>query len=603
MKLYTRMLLAQLPALAVILGLVVWGGRTVDRLGAESDRILAQNYRSVLAAERMKESIERLDSAALFRLIGSPERAAEVVAEHRDLFDRELRVQASNVTEPGEAELVEALRRAWSGYEAAYRTLEAAPPERARETYFAEVLPAFQAVKEDAQAILTLNQEAMERKSEEAAASAAAARRAWLAGAILGLLSATLLGALLSHRVTVPLRVLARTAERVGGGQLDVHLPRCGVTELDTLAATFDTMAARLAEYRRAGEGELARARESAQAAIESLVDPVIVLTAEGAVRATNGAARRLFGASPEVRRGDDGTDVAAVFGRALDAVLAGGRPLLPVDFRSVVLVDTPEGERALLPHATPIRDGTGAIVGVTLLLQDVTRLRRLDELKGDLVQTVAHELRTPLTSLGIALHLALDERVSGPVAGRLLEFLVTAREDVHRLRALVDDLLDLSRIQEGRMTLRLEPVSPALLLADAAEALRSAAEQAGVELRVDVPPEVGPASVDRARLHVAVTNLVANAVRHSLRGGRVDLRASASGGGLRIEVDDQGPGVPLAERDRIFGAFARGTESEGPGAGLGLYIAREVLRAHGGRIGVTDAPGGGARFWIELPS
>ncbi|MDP2313061.1 MAG: ATP-binding protein [Pseudomonadota bacterium] len=607
MRLYTRVLLAQLPALLVILALVVWGGQTVDRLGAESQRILAQNYRSVLAAERMKESIERLDSAALFRLVGSAERAAGLVTEHEAAFETELRIQASNITEPGEAESVERLRVAWIRYQSAYDALLAAPPADAPTVYFSQVLPAFQAVKDGAQEVLAVNQDAMRRKSDEAAASAVAARRQWLAGALVGLGSAMLLGAVLSHRVTVPLGVLAKTAERVGDGQLDVHLPSAGIAELDALASTFDTMATRLREYRRAGEGELARARESAQAAIESLVDPVVVLTPEGEIRATNGAARRVLGIASGQRLLDDDGGVGTVLQRLLSAVVSTRAPVIPADFTAVVLVETAEGERALLPHATPIQDAaTGTVVGVTVLLQDVTRLRRLDELKGDLVQTAAHELRTPLTSLRMALHLALDERVSGPVGEKQQAFLTSAQEDVQRLRALVEDLLDLSRIQEGRMVLHRESVPAGAVLEGVAGAVRAAADAAGVEVEVEVEVEAAsaarPVSVDKARLHLALTNLAANAVRHSPRGAKVRLRAVAAEGVTRFEVDDAGAGVPAAERERIFGAFMRGADAGGPGAGLGLYIAREVVRAHGGRIGVTDAPSGGARFWVELP-
>jgi NtrC-family two-component system sensor histidine kinase KinB len=604
-KLHYRILLAQLPALVVILILLLWGGRTVERLGAESQRILAQNYRSVLAAERMKESLERIDSAALFRVVGSPERADALIAEHEPTFEAELVVQEANVTEPGEAELTAALRRAWDEFQAVHKAFGAAPPEEARAIYFDRLLPAFEDVKDGADRVLVLNQDAMVRKSDEAAASALAARRTWLVWALAGLTGAAALGGLLSHRLTVPLRALSKSAERVGEGKLDIHLPHTQVQELDALAEAFNTMAGRLRLYRKASDSELARARESAQAAIESLADPVLVLTLRGELRASNGAARRLLAIDTRTRRLDGlEPELHAAVEHARLAVVAQGRPVIPADFSGVVVIDTAEGERALLPHATPINDAvTGELVGVTVLLQDVSRLRRLDELKGNLIQTVAHELRTPLTSLGMALHLALDERVSGPLGGKLGEFLVAAREDVQRLRALVEDLLDLSRIQEGRVVLHRELVSPAALLTEVRDAVRATADAAGVELAVRVSPELSPVSVDPPRMLVALTNLATNAVRHAPAGTTVWLRAVRGPDGARFEVDDAGPGVPLGERDRIFDPFVRGAAEAGAGAGLGLYIAREVALAHGGRLGVTDADGGGARFWIEVPS
>lgn len=443
MRLQSRILLAQLPALLVLAALLVFGGVTVQRLGDQGRRVLADNYRSVLAAERMKEALERIDSAALFRLTGEPELADALVAEHLPVFEAELAVEEANLTEPGEAAVAASLREAWTRYRAAHARFVAAPPDEARARYFDELLPAFEAVKRDAGRVLALNQDAMVRKSDEAAAAAAAARRAWGFASVAGLVGALALGAYVSRRIAGPLRRVSESALQIGEGHLDIRLPQTGVHELDVLARAFDTMAGRLRLYRRAADGELARAREAGQAAIESLAEPVLVLTLRGEVRAANAAARRTLGLEAGTRR-LDGVEpgLARAVLEAQAAVARTGRPLLPADFATVVVLATAEGERALLPHATPINDGvTGELVGVTVLLQDVTRLRRLDEREGDLVRTAAHELRTPLTSLGMALHLALDERVGGPLSERLLTLLEAARDDVGRLRAVVDDL------------------------------------------------------------------------------------------------------------------------------------------------------------------
>ncbi len=340
----------------------------------------------------------------------------------------------------------------------------------------------------------------------------------------------------------------------------------------------------------------LARASEAAQAAIESLADPVLVLSPDGELRATNAAGRRMLGDPPDLAAADP--DVAAAVDAARAAVAGGAVTEGPSDFSGVVVFPTVDGERAILPHASPIHDPTtGELVGVTVLLQDVTRLRRLDELKGNLVQTAAHELRTPITSLGMAIHLALER---APDDARLRDLLLTARSDVRRLHALVEDLLDLSRIQAGRMVLRVEPVNTSALLAEVRGQVQAAADARGVTLEIYAPPDPPP-RLDRARMGLALANLASNAIRHSPPGGRVRLAALPTVEGLRFEVTDEGPGVPPAERERIFEPFVRGRLEAGAGAGLGLFIAREVARAHGGRIGVDEAPGGGARFFVEL--
>ena len=603
MTLQSRILLAQLPALTVVLVLLLWGGFTVDHLGAASQRILADNYRSVLAAQRMKESIERLDSAALFEVTGESERAAALRTVNLPIFESELVVEEGNLTEPGEPEITASLRKRWVAYQERYEVFLAAPAAEQRAIYFSDLLPAFLRVKDDADRVLALNQDAMAQRSDAAEGSADRARRAWLGWSILGVLGAVSLGTLVSKRISSPLKTLAQSAVQVGEGQLDVRLPDTGIVELDQLAGAFNQMAERLRQYRRVNNTEISRAREAAQAAIESLVDPVLVLNLQGDVRASNTAARRLFG--PD-HRGvvTPGTEVASAVRAACDAVLASGLPVIPTDFSSVVLVATPEAPRALLPHASPVNDAvTGELVGVTLLLQDVTRLRRLDELKGNLVQTAAHELRTPLTSLGMALHLALDERVSGPISERQAELLSAAREDVTRLKDLVEDLLDLSRVQQGSVRLQREAVSPAALLTAVCQGMKHQATEANVAVTVEPGLEETAISADRARLGIALANLISNALRYAPAGSTIRTRAVPTPVGVRFEVDDEGPGVSPEERERIFEPFVRGDHERGLGAGLGLTIAREVATAHDGRVGVGEAPGGGARFWVEVPS
>lgn len=604
MKLQYRVFLAQLPALIVMTAMLVFGGVTVERLGEQGRNVLAENYRSVLAAERMQESLERLDSAALFRIVGESAKAEAVVKEHRPLFEAELRVAQANVTEPREDEIAASLRRDWTSYQADYERFLAADPSAARALYFQELLPAFRAVKSGAEQVLVLNQDAMMRRSDEAAASARAARRSWFAWSALGLLCAVGLGVYVSRRITGPLRVISESAVQVGEGHFDVRLPRTHVEELDVLANAFNTMAERLRLYRRAADSELARAREAAQAAIDSLADPVLVLTLKREIRATNLAARRLLEIDARARRLDRvDPGLREVVEAVHEGVVVEGRPVIPADFGRVVILETPDGERAFLPHATPINDAiTGELVGVTVLLQDVTRLRRLDELKGNLVQTVAHELRTPLTSLGMALHLALDERVSGPISGKLLGLLETARGDAARLRALVEDLLDLSRIQEGRVVLRKQPVLPRELLELVRDSLLAQAAERQVEVCVE-PTELLPIELDQPRAQLALHNLAANALQHAPPGSKVLLRAVGIDGAVRFEVDDAGKGVRARDREHVFEPFARGDRESGSGVGLGLHIAREVARAHGGRIGVGVAEIGGARFWVEFPA
>jgi signal transduction histidine kinase len=258
-------------------------------------------------------------------------------------------------------------------------------------------------------------------------------------------------------------------------------------------------------------------------------------------------------------------------------------------------------GDRYFLPRATPVYESRGVIVGATVLLQDVTRLRRFEELKNDVVATIAHEFRTPLTSLRMAVHLC-TEQVAGPLTDKQAELLHAAREDCDRLQAMVDDLLDMSRIESGRVELYPLPTPTGVLAESAVEQFKADAEAKGVRLSADIPiPEV-KVLADHERVGHIFSNLINNALRHTQREGSVTLRASVTNGAVRFTVTDTGKGIPKEYQERIFEKFFQVPENGPKGTGLGLYIAREIVRGHGGDIGVESEPGKGSAFWFTLP-
>jgi signal transduction histidine kinase len=287
----------------------------------------------------------------------------------------------------------------------------------------------------------------------------------------------------------------------------------------------------------------------------------------------------------------------------------------VPKGFEEAVRVPgTPEGERVFMPRATPIYSDDGAVTGAALVLQDSTRLFRFDELKNDLVATVAHELRTPLTSLRMAIHLC-TEGVVGPLTDKQADLLFAARDDCERLQIMVDELLNLSRIESGQIDLHRRRLDPETLVGAAIDVHRAAAEQAGITLVAEVPPGLPDVFVDPDRLQLVFSNLLGNALRFAPSGSRIVVRAAARGEGtvrehrltdaaeVRFEVRDQGPGIPAEHQPGLFEKFFRVPGSPSGGSGLGLFIAKGLVQAHGGRIGVDSAPGAGATFWFTVPA
>ena len=218
------------------------------------------------------------------------------------------------------------------------------------------------------------------------------------------------------------------------------------------------------------------------------------------------------------------------------------------------------------------------------------------------MVSTVSHELKTPLTSVQMAVHLLLEE-VVGPLTPKQVELLIAAREDSDRILAMINDLLDLTRIEQGRVKLDLEPVAIAQLVDEAVARSRSQAIAHGVTLQANSPDPDLAVMVDRDRIEHVFDNLISNAIQHTNRGGSVAISAHSSDGRGQIVVHDTGEGIAPEHLARIFDKFYRvSTSRHSGGAGLGLAIVREIVTAHGGQIDVSSQPGKGTSFAFTLP-
>lgn len=590
-------------ALVVVAGVAV---ASLTRLGGAVDTILRENYRSVIACEAMNEALERQDSAAQFASTGHDDIARPMLVTHRERFARAFSVEAHNVTLPGEGEAVREIEARYRDYADAVDRVLRAPPGPARvERYFGELLPRFTRVKEVVARVRHMNQTAMEAADRNARSRARAGTGVTFGVGALALLLALWLAWRLPGTIVRPIGTLVDAARAVGGGDLDVAVANPEVTELAPLAEAFRRMVEQLRAYRQSSLGELLAARDLADATVECLLDPVVVVGRDGGVFLTNEAAEQTFGlkeGTAEALRSQEAA-VPEAFLRARDEVLSTGRPVAPRSFAEAMPWRDRAGERYFLVRAAPLR-AAGDDARVIVVAQDVTRLRRIDDLKSDMVATVSHEFKTPLTSLRMATHLLL-EPAAGTLTDAQREIVTTARDDTERLRALVDELLDLVRIETEAGELRRAPVDPRRLLLAAVDAHRAIARDKGVALEVENSAPLPPANVDIEKLGIVLANLVSNAVRHTPSGGQVVLGASYDGAALRIAVRDAGEGVAAEEAARLAGRGDGAERPHPPGGGrhgLGLTIAKEIVLQHGGELLMQSEPGKGSTFTIVLP-
>lgn len=419
---------------------------------------------------------------------------------------------------------------------------------------------------------------------------AASVQRYILAGTLAASLLAVLLAIALAHFLARPLSRLAEAARQMALGEAgNLPLPTAP-EEVGRLSQAFETMRAQLRDQFRALEAE----RSKLAAVLDQLADAVLIVDADGKVRSMNPAAQKMF----SLQEGE-------VIGRSLAGVVRQHqlvelwRACRKSNESQAATLELPTRRQFIQGVAIPLKQ---VLSGNTLLvLQDLTHLRHLETVRRDFVSNISHELRTPLASLKALVETLLESALEDPPAAR--RFLARMESELDALALVVQELLELSRIESGSVALQLRPIQAGELLAEAAERLRLQAERADLDLEVRVEEDLPAALADPGRVQQVVNNLLHNAIKFTPPGGRIILSATREGGSIVFSVQDSGVGIPAEELERIFERFYKADRSRsGGGAGLGLAIARHLVEAHGGRIWVESVEGQGSAFFFSIP-
>jgi len=604
MSLRAKLLTGYGVFIVALVALGAWSAWRLHDMSKVSRRIISENYDSVVAAQEMKESLERQDSAALFALLGARERAFAQLREHRVRFDQNFQKAAHNITEPGEPDAIEDIRRDRDIYYQRFNGFinrTTADDTWLRSQYFSQLEPQFNKLRADCEHLLQLNQRAMLAKAEAAAGVAQLWFYRTLAIASILVAASLVLAFLLAGRIVGPLRRLTESTARIAAGDLDARVFVNSYDEVGILAAEYNRMAESLRQLRNSDLGNLLVAQQTTEAAIDSLYDPVIVTDGEGRVTKLNPAAEEIFGSENEnagMHVGEVARDVRIA--SAVAEALASQRPVAGEGTSAVLPLAVSGSERAFRLRTTPMRDNDHQLLGAVTLLEDITHLREIDRLKSEFIATASHELRTPLTSVQMGVYLLL-ERAAGELTDKQVEVLSACRDDCERLDKLMRDLLDLSRIETGESKPTLEPLRTKDLINGATEELRPQVESKGLDFKVEATGDLPAVNVDRSQVERVLANLVVNAIRYT-RQGEIKVSAEQRGNSVAVSVSDTGSGIPPEYLPHIFDKFVQVPGAATGGAGLGLAISRLIVEAHGGQISVQSDPSKGSTFTFTLP-
>jgi two-component system, NtrC family, sensor histidine kinase KinB len=589
--------------MAIIAVMALLTVQQIDRLGNAIDVILKQNYRSVAASQAMKESLDNMNRDILFSFTGRHESGPHNIRDSERKFRKALAVELGNITLPGEKEKADRIAELFNRFVAALHGVmdDSMPIEQRREAYFTRLLPLLTEISSLAQQILDMNQANMNQANEAARLLAASAHNRILA-AVIACAAVALLFSYQSRKwILKPIARLIDSANEIRNGNLDLVIETGSNDEIGQLSEAFNAMASTLRQVRRRDDEKLHRTRQATQEVMNILPTPIAIFDPEGRVDVATQSAIRFFGLKPGSEAGSLGytwlpslLQRAAQEGRAVETEGSG-----------YIQKFIENREFFFRPAAVPIPplpDSNG-VTGTVLLLHDMTQVHEQKELKRGVVSTVSHQLRTPLTSLRMAIHLLLEQRI-GNLNEKQSELLQTAGEDSDRLADILDDLLDLNRIESGRARLKLQQQRPDALVRAGIDPFIAEARDKGVSLLVDVPPDLPCVNADISSIGHVFANLLSNAVRYSTAGSSISVRAEAELSGIRFSVSDSGEGIAPEYLKHLFDQFFRVPgQDENSGIGLGLSIVKEIISAHGGTVGVESTRGKGSTFHFTLPS
>ncbi len=411
---------------------------------------------------------------------------------------------------------------------------------------------------------------------------------------------AALTSAWLARGMARPLAALRAEVDRLAAGNGGARAARAGPDEIADLAAAVNGLAAALD----ARLGASGRQRGEREAILASMMEGVIAVDEQARVIELNAAASRLLRLEIPRALGRPLAEVArdADLRRFVGGVLASRAPQ-EGEFR----LDDPAragGERIMQAHGTVLRDGTGRGIGALVVLNDVTRLRRLETVRREFVANVSHELKTPVTAIKGFVETLIEG--GGEDRGETLKFLGVVARQADRLNAIIEDLLTISRLEQEETGAGVELAVTAVCgpLQAALQACEPLARERGIPVELDCAPDL-TARFNAALVEQAVINLVDNALKYSEGGRPVRVAAARTAAGLEISVRDRGCGIAREHLPRLFERFYRvdrGRSRRQGGTGLGLAIVKHIAKVHGGTVGVESAPGEGSTFTIVIP-
>jgi signal transduction histidine kinase len=586
--------------------ITIWAIINFNRLGSSVDKIIRENYLSVVAAENMARSLEVEDNALTALITYQTKKDLDIYNQTKLEFFQWHQKALDRVVKEQQRALLDSIRLQHRIYSELGDTLlmfifDPQLNQIAKTYHFNEIRPVNQNLKQYCFRLIDFNQQEMFELDKRARQISSKASYAVLIASLIAVALSIIASVQFTRSFVEPAERLTETVRKIGLGRLDLKTDIISNDEFGELSREFNKMTERLRKFEALNIEKLLEEKQKSETIVHNISDAIVVSDKNNKVILINDAARRLFKIkTPNV----EGFDIRSIIKdeRVIDILL---NPRTEKYLQQPFLLFQADNQPVYIrPRISEIPLTGNETLGTVLILQDVTQFKQLDRMKSEFMATVSHEFRTPLTSINMSIDL-LNQGILGSMNKDQQDLLQSAKQDADRLTKLVRELLELSKLESGKLQLRNEPVSLNQVITDTVKHIQLPFKEKSVELKLKLAGDLPNVNADSQQLGWVVSNLVTNALRYTPKGGTVEVITSKEDSYIIVKVKDSGRGIPGEFLNQIFDKFTQVkqvSESTPGSVGLGLAIAKEVVEMYGGRIWAESEIDEGSTFIFTIP-
>ncbi len=599
-SLKTKIFLSYLLVTFILIIVTFWSINTFNSLSEAINNIMVENYRSIEASESMIASLERQDSGLLMMIDERTVDGRQTFHSNEQEFLKWLARAEDNITIEGEAKIISNISSSYLEYKSLFEEFQLLEQQTKREFYYQEIFHIFNQIKEEIRELRSINQETMVNAQQTADNRATTAIYSNLIISGIAILIAIIFGYYLSNLILKPINKLKSAIQKISERNFEHTIKTHSHDEIGDLTEEFNKMIKRLQEYEKMNINKLVAERDKSRAIVNNINSPLLVTDEENKLTLLNHKAKELFQITEEY------TDIhflELIKNEKLFEIIKKADHQKQEKKEFTITIEKRDKTKHYKVASSTVKAKNIQQKYTITLLEDITKLKEIDEMKSDFVSTVSHEFRTPLTSINMSLSLLLEEKV-GSINKEQKQLLKASAEDCDRLNNLVDDLLNLSKIESGKIKMDFQKAKINEIIKSTIKPFQKQAEEKNITIQKEKIDENLFICADANKISWVISNLLGNALRYTSKGGEITIGCQSKGNRVEVFVKDTGIGIPDEYQEKIFEKFVRANQEDdnASGTGLGLAIAKEIIEAHQGNITLESEEGKGSKFIFSIP-